>query len=382
MGYNSNVVICKNEVLIEGVSVGQFESFTLKADRRTLGATAVLTIPLYAIGVETPTSKGEAKARVRQTLLTDDRKLLIKPCAQVEVYCWYDGYDKVKVFSGYIEHIAEGFPSVLYLRDGSFILRFGAIKNTWSGDVTLRQITDKCIDVAWSAFKDERKKQGLTRSVPKLVYSTSGKNVQAVTTPISFDNFASGRSPFEVIQYLMQLLVLYAGVDNDNNFYIGAGVADTTREVVKLSTKYNVISRNITPTDGRFVDYDVKVTGVLKSGKKFTATGGIKNTRSAESSSALDRLTGESYRGYSLANTEKGIQETADRLLAKLKGTYNKGTITLLLYPKCQVLDHVDYDDTVFNIFDAKYYVTGYSLTCNERGYFQTLEVTDRVFML
>lgn len=382
MGYNSNVVVCRNEVIIEGVNVGQFESFTLKADRRTFGATAVLTLPLYAIGVETPTSKGRASARVRRTLLDTNNKLNIKVCAEVEVYCWYDGYEKIRVFHGFIEHVAEGFPSTLYLRDASFILRFGTIDKAWEGDVRLQTIAEKCVKVSQKAFEQERKSLGFTRSIAPLTYTNKGNNVQAVTTPISFDNFASGRAPFEVVQYLMQLLVLYAGVDNDNNLYIGAGVQDSTRPVIKLSTKYNVVGRNIVPTDGRFVDYDVKVTGVLKNGKKFTATGGLKNARSAESSSALDKVTGETYRGYSLANTQTGIQDTADRLLARLKGTYNKGTITLLMYPKCQLLDHVDYDDTVFDIYDAKYYVTGYTFSASERGYFQTLEITDRVFML
>lgn len=379
---NSNVVICRNEVVVEGVNVGEFESFSLKSNRQTLGTTAVLTLPLYAVGIETPTSQGAARARVRRTVLDEANKLNIKPCAEVDVYCWYEGYEKTLVFHGFIEHVAEGFPTKLYLRDGSFILRFGAVSKTWDDKATLQRITKDCIAISQKAFTAERERLGFERPIKPLRYSVSGKNVQAVTTPLSFDNFASGRAPFEVIQYLMQLLVLYGGVDNDNNVFVGAGVADSTREAIKLSTRYNVVERDIVPTDGRFVDYDVKVTGVLKNGKKYTATGGLKNVRSKQSTSALDKVTGETYRGYCIANTAEGIQSMADRLLAKLKGTYNKGTITLLMYPKCQLLDHVDYDDTVFDIFDAKYYVTGYSFSASEKGYFQTLEVTDRVFML
>ena len=81
-------------------------------------------------------------------------------------------------------------------------------------------------------------------------------------------------------------------------------------------------------------------------------------------------------------DTAEGIQDFANRLLADLKGSYNKGSITLLMYPKVQLLDHVEYNDTVFDIHDALYYVTSYTFSANERGYFQKLEVTDLVFML
>ena len=78
----------------------------------------------------------------------------------------------------------------------------------------------------------------------------------------------------------------------------------------------------------------------------------------------------------------EGIQDFANRMLADLKGNYNKGSITMLLYPKVQLLDHVDYNDTIFDIYDAKYYVTSYTFSASERGYFQEIEVTDLVFML
>lgn len=381
MGATSNFVICKNEVFIEGQSVGQFENFTFKADRDTFGATGVLTLPFYSVVIDemgSTLSAGRADARIRKTL----ENVKITVCAQVDIYCWYEGFEKVHVFRGFIEHIAEGFPSKLYLRDGSFILKFGNITKPWSDSATLRRIVDDCIKVAQEGFSVERTKRGLTRPVPELRYSTQEHNVQAVTTPISFDNFASGRAPFEVVQYLMQLLVLYAGVDNENNLFIGAGVSDSTRRVIPLDTRYNVIEREIVPTDGMFVDYDVKITGVLKSGKKYTATGGLLNSRTSVEKSAFDKSYGESFRGFCVLNTVEEIQAMADRTLAMLKGKRNKGTITTLLYPKCQLLDHVNFHDTVFDINDAKYYVIGYTFNAGLNGYYQRLEVTDRVFML
>ena len=386
MGQTSNRVICRNEVFIEGESVGQFTSFSLRANYRTFGATGVLTIPLYAVGISSldrgtqssTFSQGRARSRVRKTFSSK----FINICAEVEVYCWYEGYEKTLVFHGYIEHVLQGFPTKIYVRDGSFILRFGEVEKGWNSEATLQKIVSDCIPIAEKAFKAEREKYKMTHEVPALVYTDDTNNTQAVTTPLSFENFAQGRAPFEVLQHLMQQLVLFAGVTNDNKVYIGAGVQDTTREVINLDTRYNVIDRSITPTDGRFVSYDVKVTGVLKNGKKYTATGGLKTSRSTDQKSELDKITGESHRGFTLLDTAQGIQECADRMLAMLKGDRNKGKLTTLLYPKMQLLDHVGYNDTVFEENSGLYYVIGYTFEASERGYYQVLEVTDQVFVL
>lgn len=384
MGKAPSRVICRNEVFIEGVSVGQFEAFTMKADHRSFGATATLTIPLYGVGIEkrsaqSPTrSAGRANARI----LSRYRQINVNICAEVEVYCWYEGFDKVRVFHGFVEHISEGFPVTLHLRDGSFILKFGTIEKGWSEDAKLQEIVQDCLPVANEAFKMERNKYGFSRDIAPLQYSLSDKNVQAFTTPLSFKNYAAGRAPFEIVQHLMQYLVMYAGVDDDNNVYIGTGVADTTRPSIKLDTRYNVIDREIIPIDGRFVDYDVKVSGVLKDGKIYTATGGLRNSRSVESRSDFGQLSAVSHRSMCNLDTVEGIQDFANRMLADLKGNYNKGSITMLLYPKVQLLDHVDYNDTIFDIYDAKYYVTSYTFSASDSGYFQKIEVTDLVFML
>lgn len=380
-------VICRNYVEIEGVNVGQFHDFMLKSDYRTLGATAELSLPLYAIGFqkesESSTSGstrtfGRASARFRRVF----DKVPIKVGAEVNVYCWYEGFEKIRVFHGFIEHISEGFPTKLYLRDSTFILRFGAADKAWDSKATTQQIVSDCVGIAQKGFDEERKKLGFERPIAPLTYSNIGKNVQASTTPLSFDNFASGRSPYEIIQYLMQLLVLCAGVTDDNEVYIGAGVADNARPVVKLDTRVNVIGRDIVKVDGRFVDYDVKVTGILSNGRRFTATGGLKTSKTADQKSGFDKVYSTPVRASTLLTTQEGIQNAADLLLQRMKGENSKGSINTLLYPKCQLLDHVDFTDSVFEINSSKFYVIGYMFTANEKGYYQKLQVTDQVLSI
>lgn len=369
-----NVVICRNEVIIEEISVGEFESFELTANGRTLGNTAVLTLPLYAIGID---QTGPARARIR-SVFSDN---FIKPTAEVKVYCWYEGFEKLLVFSGFIEHVAEGFPTKLYLQDNSFILRFGQIQRAWNEDATLQQIVEDCIPIAQDGFKQEREVMGFARAIPSLTYSVTDANVQAVSTALSFRNWGA-RSPYDTIQKLMTLLVLYGGVDRNYNVFVGAGVTESTRPIIALSTKRNVVDRDIVPIDGRFVDYDVKVTGILKSGRQYTATGGYNTSRQTAQQSQFEKLYGESFRSFTTLNDVDSIQNYADDLLAMLKQNRNKGRITLLLYPKIEIMDWVTYEDTLFPQLSAGYYVLEYAFRADVNGYFQQLSVTDQVFAL
>lgn len=371
---NSNYFICRNEVYIEGESVGEFESFSYTANARVLGTPAELVLPLYAIGAG---KRGEAASRMRAILSTSP----IKPCAKVEVYMWYEGYKRQLKYSGFIEHIGDGFPTKLYLNDNSFILRFGQVQKAWDGNATLQQIAKDCIPIAQKAFAEERKKQGLTMEIPELTYNVTNTNVQAVTTSLSFRNWGA-RSPYETVQKLMQLLCLYGGVTKDYNLFIGAGVENSTRPIERLDTRINVIGRDIVPVDGRFVDYDVKITGILANGKKYTATGGYGTSRSTKSNDGFDKKYGQPFRGYSTLNTPKAIQEFADRQLAMLKGFRNKGKIVCLLYPRVELLDQVQYYDYSFPKLGGLYYVMGYSFVASEEGYFQTLDVTDQIFLI
>ena len=360
----SNFFVCKNRVEIEGVDVGQFEGFTMSADWRTFGETATLLLPMYAIGASGTTS-GKASARLRDPI----KNALVKVGAEVSVYCRYNDMEKVRVFHGFIENVEQGFPTKLYLRDDTFRLKFGNVKDGWDGSADIPKIASDCIKVSNESFKKYRSENGFTRPVGDLKYSVAGENVEAILSPINFDNYAIGRSPFDVFQHLMSLLCCYGGAKN-NSVFLGALVKDNKRPIVKLSTATNVIARDIANINGMFVNYDVQVSSVLADGKKFTAEAGEKTSGS------------EPYRAFCNLKTESGVKDFANRLRESLTGTRNKGSITTLLYPKLQLLDHVKYTDTIFEIEDKLYLVVQYQFTANGKGYFQKIEVTDTVFAL
>jgi hypothetical protein len=247
--------------------------------------------------------------------------------------------------------------------------------------MTLKSIIERAIPIAQEGFNRERARLGFTREIPKLIYSTEKKNVQAVTTPLDFENFGGG-SPFDIVQRLMSQLCLYGGVSDEFNVYVGAGVTESDRPIIQLDTRYNVIERDIVPVDGRFVDYNVKVLGILKNGRRYTATGGVATSRSRETQSEFEKTYGETYKCFSSLRTPEELQKFANRMLNSLKGFRNKGRITCLLYPALHIMDWVTYTDTVFPELSSGYYVVDYTFKASDKGYFQELGVTDKVFAL
>lgn len=370
---NSNYVICRNEVFIEGESVGQFESFELSGNSKQLGDSAVMTLPLYAIGVS---QEGRARARMRTVFKSN----AIKICAEVQVFAWYEGHERVQIFHGFIEQVVEGFPTTLYLRDFTFILKFGRVQKVW-GDVKAEAIMQDVIPIANEALKKERGNVGFTRPVPELSYTPEGNFVQATTSTFPFNNPVDF-SPYDTIQRLMQLMVLYGGVDESNKLYFGALTKNSTSPIERLDTRYNVFEADLIREDSRFINYDVKVTGILSTGKRYTATGGMRNSRSAQQRSELDKQYAETFRSYSPLNSITELDKLADKLLLSLQGHRNKGTLTLPLYPKISPLQTVLFNHTIFPELSGQYFVLEYRLTCSINGYFQKLAVTDKVFAI
>ena len=162
--------------------------------------------------------------------------------------------------------------------------------------------------------------------------------------------------------------MLYGQVSNTGKVYVGTGATNTDRPTIKLSTRLNVINRDITPEDGLFTDYYVEINGYDEKGNKIQVTRG-------------DETKGEPVRlPFSPARKQEQLETIADAALARLKGNRNKGSITTLLYPFVSLWDFIEYEDTLFPELSSNYYVIGTELNCDDSGYHNVLSVTDEMF--
>ena len=103
------------------------------------------------------------------------------------------------------------------------------------------------------------------------------------------------------------------------------------------------------PTDGLFENYKVVVNALMADGTKYTYEYGDSQ--------------GEAHRYFVPANTVSLTEQTAKNIMARLKGTRNKGTIKTVLYPQVNMFDFVEYTDTMLPELTGNYYVIGRNLS-------------------
>lgn len=114
---------------------------------------------------------------------------------------------------------------------------------------------------------------------------TEGPYVQAETGTFPFNNPVDC-SPYDTVQGIMQQMYLYGGVTDNGELYVGALTKDSTRPAEKLDTRYNVFDTNLIREDSRFINYEVRVAGTLKT---------VEDTRPSEVCATLVALNRKAH---------------------------------------------------------------------------------------
>ena len=252
-----NYFECGNEVIVEGFSLGHFSSFNVSNSRDVIGATAEIKIPLYTISVT------DKQRPVADSLRIGVDGAQLATGARIEVYVWYKDnttlqhtFPKILAFSGFIRKVVSGFPTTIKCEDNSFILKFGQVNKSWSKMTPLKEVMNEVVPIANDAFAKFRKEAGLTGEFPSLSVAESESADVEFTL-----NVWKAIAPYEAISRFAEEYVLYGQVSNTGKVYVGTGATNTGRQTIKLSTRLNVINRDITPEDGLFTDYYVEING-------------------------------------------------------------------------------------------------------------------------
>lgn len=376
-----NYFICENRVVVEGNNIGQFVSCNIEDSRDKFSGSAIIEIPFYSIAAKSTNVLGLSK-KVGKNVITYERinaeAMGIKCGSRIEVYAKYrdnkaleQTFDELKIFDGYIRDVIGGFPTKLKCVDLLFPLHFGTVTHSWLKATPIKQILSDektgIIPVANKAFEKYRNDNGLKYKWPKL--TVDGESAD-FNVPFRSSYLTS---PFEIISSMIigkMKLFGNARLENDEAMiFCGTARKQTDANTIKLSTAVNVIGRNLVPADAMFANYRVIVTYNAQNDKYSKAEVGSENGTPYELPYYGDKATEKEVMGY------------AQSALMGLKTNRNKGTITTLLYPKAQLFDYIDYEDTIFTKLSGGYAVIGYKLSCGKDGYHQELTVTNKTLM-
>lgn len=336
-----------------------------------LAETAEITLPFYSIAY----LKGD---EIITGSKIDVEGLNIKIGAHIQVYAYYHNINygeqvninfendpeagKMLVFDGFIKKIKSGFPTTLVCEDKCFILRFGVVNKDWTQETSIYEGLKVCCDVGNKAFKEYRNSQKLTGSYDEI------KVADYMATSTFNEKLWRGVSPFEAAQMLMYKFGVYTGIDPKGKLFMGTGLKYTEKKTIELDTSVNVIARDVSPKNGKFENYYVTVNGYV-NGKRTTVHVGNKGN------SRPIRLNCSSI------NTKEGLKEFANNAYQGLKGEYNSGTVTTLLYPRIDLFDYVHFTDTLFPENTANMYVLGVKREFNENGYHVSSTLTNEEWM-
>ena len=362
-----NYFIAKNEVFVEGRSIGQFTEFSTDDSRDNIFGTAEVVMPFYTILQNEDNASSSVGKNVKSYIRIDQKDSQIVMGARITVklryVCGYNGYElpEVTAFDGYVKEVICGFPTKIRCEDGAFVLRFGTINKSWTSATPVKTMMQEIIDVANEKFQEYRDNTNLTAEWNNLSVD-----------PLSFDgefvlSTWRGISPFFALERVLDMYRLYARVDNYGKLYCGVGISQNDKNTIALSTAVNVVNRDISTENGFFDKYRV-IVKYINQGQLYEYETGADNGEVV--SLPLVKCQG--------ADAARRIGDSA---LSGLRSNNNKGTIEILLYPEVQLFDYIEYEDTLFPQLSGGFYVIGHSYKCGAEGYRQRLTVTNKALI-
>lgn len=361
-----NYFICKNEVFIEGRSIGPFTSFTTEDSRDNIFGTANIRMPFYTILKEK--SSGDAIGKnVKSYIRIDQQDAQIIMGAHVVVklryICGFNGYEmpEIVAFDGFVKNVVCGFPTQIQCEDGAFVLRFGTIAKSWTQETAVKTMMQEIIEVANPKFQEYRDSMKLADDWNRLTVDDKSMEGSFVLSTWK------GISPFFALERVMGMYNLYSRVDTDGRLYCGVGITENAKETEQLDTSVNVIDRDISINNGFFDKYRV-VVKYISGGKLYEYETGADNGEVVSLP-------------YIKCRDGEIAKQVGDAALSGLRTNSNKGTITTMLYPTVRLFDYVQYKDTLFDDLSGGYYVIGHSYRCDENGFHQVLTVTDKTLV-
>lgn len=345
--YNAHVEVIIGDKVLKTIS-----SIHASNDSENLGSKCDVMVPLncriqYING--------------NHDFLTDQAKNLFVVGDQITITAWYDGFDKVTVFKGFIYDFKYGIPTEILCTDYIYFFNLGRFgsqrllvkKNKKSNvsvpsigasfkSITFKNLLQKLIDFTNDTIDDQ---------------TTDTEHVTLVTPVPDFTmvnlTFAQ-MSPAAILEWIKKELGINISLSG-NQLY--ANIASNTLKVVKYDTTINVLKSTLQRPDSVFTKYKLKAWFIREDGTKDSVevgddSGTLKEVWFFKVKKDLDLYT-----------------KMANDALAKFKQVKYNGHITTLLYPDNDLFWKADYKDYRYPDRNANYVITGVDIKIDSGGF-------------
>jgi hypothetical protein len=306
---------CRFQCYIGGKLLETVNEVEVSNDCAQLGSNCDITVPL--------TCRIENSGQY----LIDNVRNLFKSGDTIQIYAWYDGYNKQLIFDGYLYDFLEGTPMKIRCLDYVYKLRQTTLNLNFK-NTTIKAVIEKVLEGT-----------GVTLAKPYLDFDI---------TSISFPNM----SPAACLEQIKSETKMTMSLINKELYF---NIASNTLETVKLKTDVNVIGANMQKPDGAFQKFNVKAW--------------IKNEDGTKKAVEIGDADGELREIKLYMVGKKDHQKLIDNSLEQVKLGHYKGKVTTLLYPQIDLFWAVDYTDVRYPERSGIYTARAVTTVLNREGF-------------
>lgn len=351
---------CHTNVTIAGKLLNTVVGVHSSNDFQHIGADCDVVVPLNCrISYKNPNNE--------TVYLTDLAKNLFKAGDPILVTAWYDGYDPVTVFKGFIYDFIEGTPLTIKCLDYLYFFNMGTVgkqrvfykkskkaKKELTGNgiayksITLQALLQVVIDFVNDTIDDST--DGVDHvSLILPMFDMTLVNITFITM-----------SPAAILEWLKKEMGLNISLTG-NKLYCDLANKNTT--TIKLNTSRNVIKSGLQRPLATFLRIKLKAW--------FIRSDGFRDSFEVGDESGTLR---EVY-FYKVQRSQSLYENMANAALTKYRQYRYSGAVEIYLYPDCDLFQRVEYVDVRYPERTGVYTITSIDINIDNNGYHRVLKL-------
>ena len=323
MYFNGKISVTIND----SIELKTIVSISATNDSKHVGADCSVVVPLNC--------RMEYK-NGRHDYLTQQANTAFKSGDRITIKAWYEGFQKITVFDGYIVDFITGNPTTIKCMDYIYLL------------------DQSTLDLSYTSIK----LKDLLTIILKGTEITLNENILDMTLEnITFRLM----SPAAILEWIKKELGINISLTGTELY---CNLASNVLSMVKYSTERNVLTSGLQRPDAVFTQYKVKAWFIREDGTKDSVDIGPE-----------DGQLREVFYYKVTPRTSENYTNLAKEALLKFKQNSYSGSIETLLYPDCDLFWKAEYKDIRYPEKNGNYVVTGDNINIDNNGYRRTLKL-------